>query len=157
MDNIIKKFRKIQDVISGIIGIALIGIMCIVLIQTFTRYVIFYSLPWSEELSRYLFVIMIMLGINIAVSKDMMIKIDMIDNVLSERGKRNFEIGRNIIALLVVTIFFYSSINLVGNGFIQRSSAMQIPMSTVYIFLSIGFLFTMVSIIFKIIEIIREK
>lgn len=157
MDNIIKKFEKIQNAISGIIGIALIGIMCIVLIQTLTRHVIFYSLPWSEELSRYLFVIMIMLGINIAVSKDMMVRIDMVDNLLSERAKRILKIGQNIIALLIATIFFYSSIDLVSNGFVQKSSAMQIPMSTVYVFVSIGFLLTMISIIFKIIEAVREK
>ncbi|HHV39380.1 MAG TPA: TRAP transporter small permease [Tepidimicrobium sp.] len=131
--------------------------MCVVFMQTLTRHVIFYSLPWSEELSRYLFVIMIMLGINIAVSKDMMVRIDMIDNVLSEKGKRAFEIGGNIIALLIATIFFYSSIDLVSNGLVQKSSAMQISMSTIYIFVSLGFFFTMLSIVFKIIEIVKEK
>jgi len=157
VDNIIEKFRKIQNIISSIIGVALIGIMCVVFMQTLTRHVIFYSLPWSEELSRYLFVIMIMLGINIAVSKDMMVRIDMIDNVLSEKGKRAFEIGGNIIALLIATIFFYSSIDLVSNGLVQKSSAMQISMSTIYIFVSLGFFFTMLSIVFKIIEIVKEK
>lgn len=156
MDYALKVFKKLQNIINGIIGLVLIGIMCIVLVQTFTRYVIFYSLPWSEELSRYLFVIMIMFGINIGISKNMMVRIDLIDNFLSVKVKKIFEIGREIIALITITVFFYSSIGMVKLGSFQKSPAMQIPMSVIYSFLFVGFLFAVLSVIVRIIEMIRN-
>jgi len=156
VDDVLKAFKKMQNVINVIIGVILFGIMCIVLLQIFTRYVIFYSLPWSEELSRYLFVVMIMLGINIGISKNMMVRIDLIDNFLSENAKRMLEIGRDIIALVIASILFYSSIDLIKIGSVQISPAMQIPMSTIYLFLFVGFLFAVLSVIVKIIETIRK-
>ena len=54
----------------GLITTALIVMMVVIVVQVFTRYVIFYSLPWSEELSRYLFVFIVVCGINVAVSRE---------------------------------------------------------------------------------------
>ena len=51
-----RAFSKVQNLLLGLIGIALTIMMSVIMLQTLTRYVIFYSLPWSEELSRYLFV-----------------------------------------------------------------------------------------------------
>lgn len=75
-------FEKVQRIVNGIIGLMLIAIMVIIFVQTFTRYVIFYSIPWSEEASRYLFVGMILLGINMGISQNLMVRIDLIDNFL---------------------------------------------------------------------------
>lgn len=44
-------FEKLQKLVNGITGLMLIAIMVIIFVQTFTRYVIFYSIPWSEEAS----------------------------------------------------------------------------------------------------------
>lgn len=78
-------FEKVQRIVNGIIGLMLIAIMVIIFVQTFTRYVIFYSIPWSEEASRYLFVGMILLGINMGISQNLMVRIDLIDNFLIEK------------------------------------------------------------------------
>lgn len=157
MENLLKVFKKIQNFINNIIAIVLILIMCVIFLQTFTRYVIFYSLPWSEELSRYLFVIMIALGINIGISKGMMVRIDLVDSFLSPKIKLVFEIGRDILSLLVSFFFLYSSIGLVKIGSFQKSPAMQIPMNIMYTFLFIGFLLTVLSLIIKIMETVKDR
>lgn len=81
-------FEKVQRIVNGIIGLMLIAIMVIIFVQTFTRYVIFYSIPWSEEASRYLFVGMILLGINMGISQNLMVRIDLIDNFLSAKNEK---------------------------------------------------------------------
>lgn len=82
-------FEKVQRIVNGIIGLMLIAIMVIIFVQTFTRYVIFYSIPWSEEASRYLFVGMILLGINMGISQNLMVRIDLIDNFLRQKHNKN--------------------------------------------------------------------
>lgn len=157
MNSCLKLFKKAQDIINGVIGVILIAIMCVVLIQTFTRYVIFYSIPWSEELSRYLFVILIMLGINIGISKNMMVRIDLIDNMLTEKGKLILEICREIISLVIASIFLYSSTEMVRIGAFQKSPALQMQMNIIYSFLFIGFVLAVVAVLIRIFEIVKKR
>lgn len=150
MKKIIGKFNKLQNAINTLTSFILILIMLIIFAQTFFRFVIFKSLPWSEELSRYLFVAMIALGINIAVTKDMMVSIDIIDNYLNDKIKKIVKIIRYIISLIVSCILFYSSIDMIKVGFFQKSPALQMPLGIMYIILCIGFVLSSLSLIAKI-------
>lgn len=157
MEKVKNIFSGIQKIVNGITGLLLIAIMIIIFVQTFTRYVIFYSIPWSEEASRYLFVAMILLGINIGISENMMVRIDIIDNFLSPKVKKIMEIGRQILALLISVVFFVSTFDMIRIGRYQMSPALRLPMSVMYGILCIGFLLACISIIIKIAEIIGEK
>lgn len=157
MNGILTVYKKIQNILNIITGITLMLIMGVILLQTFTRYVVFHSLPWSEELSRYLFVVMILFGINIGISQDMMVRIDLIDSFLGKKAKQAFEYGRLVLSLAVSCGFFYSTIDMIKIGSYQVSPAMQIPMSSMYVVLFVGFLFATLSIIVKAIELHRNK
>ncbi|MDR2478640.1 MAG: TRAP transporter small permease [Treponema sp.] len=145
-------FASVQNFLSSVIALILVAIMCVIFLQTFTRYVIFYSLPWSEELSRYLFVAMILLGINIGISNDMLVRIDLIDHIIPAKGKKILEITRNLVALAVSCIFFYSTFGMIRVGKYQKSPALQISMSWLYIILCAGFGLAVLSIVIKMVE-----
>jgi TRAP-type C4-dicarboxylate transport system permease small subunit len=157
MSVIAKAVKKIQMAVGALIGIILALMMCVILLQTFTRYVIFYSLPWSEELSRYLFVALVCLGINVGVANDLMIRIDNIDYSLSPRMKHVFEIGRLVVELFVSIMFFFSSFDMIRIGKFQKSAAMQIPMHFMYGVLAVGFGLAFIAVLFKLIETIWQK
>jgi TRAP-type transport system small permease protein len=142
-------FKKIQDTISNIIAVILAMIMCVIILQTFTRYVIFYSLPWSEELSRYLFVVMVLLGINLAITKETMVRIDIIDGIVPKAAQYILEIVRNIIALIISLFFFSGTIGMVRVGSFQKSPALQISMNIIYSVLTIGFFLSAIALILK--------
>lgn len=152
MEKIIHYYKKLQNMVNVIIGIALIATMFVILAQTFTRYVIFYSLPWSEELSRYLFVLLILFGINIGISQNMMVRIDLIDNFVKGKAKLVLDIVRDLICLAVSGFFLYSTLGMIKIGQFQRSPAMQIPMNYLYIILFIGFLLAFISVLLGICE-----
>lgn len=152
MNCLLRYFKLFQKAVNFFISGLLILMMVVILVQIFTRYVIFYSLPWSEEMSRYLFVAMVLFGINIAISQDMMVRINLIDNFLSLRLKKVFDYATDLIALAVSSFFCYSTIKMVRIGRFQRSPAMHIPMSVMYGILFIGFLLAMIAIIMQIIE-----
>lgn len=146
----------IQKIVNGIIGLFLAVMMCVILLQTFTRYVIFYSLPWSEELSRYLFIGMICLGVNIGVSKDLMIRIDAIDTKLNEAQKKLFSVGYLILELITSIFLFISTFDMIRIGRLQRSAAMRIPMHYMYMVFAIGYVLAILAILLKLVQTVRE-
>lgn len=149
---VIELFKKIQNGINQLIGAVLVMMMAVILLQTFTRYVIFYSLPWSEELSRYLFLLMIMFGINIGISQGLMVRIDMIDNFLGKRMLRVLSFARDLTCLISSCFFLYSTLDMIAIGRYQVSPAMRIPMSYMYIMMFIRFLLSTLSMLLGIIE-----
>ncbi|MDR2390840.1 MAG: TRAP transporter small permease subunit [Planctomycetota bacterium] len=141
---------RLQGLINWIIGLALMLLLTVILLQTFFRYVVFYSLPWSEELSRYLFVVMILLGVNIGITRDNFVRIDLIDNFLPGFLKPAMEISRELIALAVSCFFVYSTIPLMRIGRFQRSPAMQITMDVMYGILCLGFSLAVLSLVLRL-------
>lgn len=142
--------KTAQAVVRNIIGVALSIIMVVILVQTFTRYVIFHSLPWSEELSRYLFVFLVLVGANVGVTDNMMVSIDIIDNFMSKGLKKVFTYLRLIVGVIVNIFFFYSTFDMITIGKFQVSPAMQIPMSYMYMILAAGFFLEIIAVLAKI-------
>ena len=64
MNRAISVFKFSQKILGIIISLMLIVVICM---QTFCRTVIFRSIPWSEELSRYFFVWITVLGSSLAI------------------------------------------------------------------------------------------
>ena len=147
-----KVFEKAQNVLLVLTGIALALMMCVIMLQTLTRYVIFYSLPWSEELSRYLFVFVIMIGLTLAIKQDMLISIDLIDRILPEKIDKYVDAIRKIIALVVSVIIMICCTRLYTIGMLQKSPAMGIPMIVMYGTIFISYIFAAITLVFKIID-----
>ncbi|WP_176431427.1 TRAP transporter small permease [Anaerovirgula multivorans] len=153
---LINFYEKVQNGIHTLITILLGLMMVVILLQTITRYVFFYSLPWSEELSRYLFVWMIMLGVNLGIRDDMQVRIDIIDRVFTGWGKTVITVFQHLVSLVVSGVFFYSSFNFLSIGARQLSPAMQIPMIYIYICIPVGLGFAMLEIMRKVVFAIKS-
>ncbi|RGY97838.1 TRAP transporter small permease [Clostridium sp. AM58-1XD] len=149
-------FGKVQNLLLVLIGIALAVMMSVIMLQTLTRYVIFYSLPWSEELSRYLFVFVIMIGLTVAIKDDMLISIDLIDRFLPKKADKVLDAFRKLLALAVSIIIVICCSRMFTIGRIQKSPAMGIPMITMYGTIFVSYILATVSLVFKIIDDFRE-
>ena len=120
MEKFAAAFKKVQKINKAIIGAVLLLMIGVVFLQTFCRFVIFKSLTWSEELSRYLFVALIVLGINLAATDHLFVRIELIDGYL--KGKAQY----------VMDVI---------------SPAMGIPMSLLYGIMFIGFIMNFLALI----------
>ena len=130
--------------------------MIVIFVQTCSRYVLFYSLPWSEELSRYLYVALTLLGVNLAITSKQLVRIDIIDNIL--KGKKSgwyLNIIRQLLAVFITVIFFYSSFGMIDVSQYQHSPAMGLSMQVMYSILGIGFFLSAVASIFELIDAIN--
>lgn len=157
MEQLRSIFDKIQCVARTIIGICMILMMCVIFAQTMTRYVIFYSLPWSEELSRYLYVALTLLGVNLAVTSKQLVRIDIIDMKLSPKNLRRLNIVRQCLAVAITLIFFYSSFGMIDVSQYQHSPAMGLSMQVMYVILGIGFALSAIACIFELYDALRAK
>ena len=83
---------RIMRVISIAISVMLVVIVLVICAQTFFRYVVFKSLSWSEEVSRFLFAILVSGGICIGIQRDSLIRVDIIDKKFSPKAMGIFRI-----------------------------------------------------------------
>ena len=141
MEKFAAVFKKVQKINKAIIGAVLLLMIGVVFLQTFCRFVIFKSLTWSEELSRYLFVALIVLGINLFV------RIELIDGYLKGKAQYVMDVIRKGIAIYVSLILMYSGYGLIEIGGYQISPAMGIPMSLLYGIMFIGFIMNFLALI----------
>lgn len=146
MEKFIACFRKVQKVNRVIVALALLVMIAVVFLQTFCRFVIFQSLTWSEELSRYLFVVLIVLGINLATTDKLFVRIEIIDGYLGKSAKFVLDIIRKFVAMYVSAVFIYSGFRLVQIGSYQISPAMSIPMSLLYATIFLGFVLNLIAV-----------
>lgn len=108
----------------------LIGMVLIMGIQVFSRYVLSVSLSWSEEITRYLFIWSAFLSVSLCTKKCISIKIDQFIKLFPKRGKALFKVLNLTVEIiffvyLIPFAFFYLK-STVESG--QVSPACGIPM-----------------------------
>lgn len=127
-----------------------------ILLQVFLRYVVKASLPWSEELARYLMVWIGLMGASIAVHEGRHVGV----SLLVDRTRGALRKAVTGIAMCGVLWFLWlmlsEGIRLVLNIWQQRSPAMNIPMAIPYAAIPLGAIFMMVQVVLGLSRILRD-
>lgn len=152
-----KFWRALQAKLESLSGLMLLLTILIIFIQVITRYVFFYSLPWSEELTRYLFIWFVYLSLSISIRENMSIRIDFLDQFLKGKTKKLVGILVDILSLVILVVFIYSSYKLFQMGFRSRTPAMGIPFYVIYSIMPVGYLLAAVEMLIKIGLRFKEK
>lgn len=151
MFNTIKKFiknsqtenSKVDDkdfvnlLFKPIISVLFLLMIIITFIQVIFRYVLNSALPWAGEITIFFFIWVIFLGASITLHKGLHIGVDIITNQLREKSKKIIYIFTNILIIIFCILVFFGSIPLVIDNFTQRSPALEIRLT--YVYLSIPF------------------
>ena len=144
---------------SSILIITLLLMSVFIGLQVFMRYVMQASLSWSEEISRYLFIFLINIGISYGVKENRHVSISLFVNTFSEKVKKYiliFSDGMFLVFALVVAshgIQVSSMINMFG----QKSPAVGIPMWIIYLATPLGFTLVSIRLVQRIILRIKGK
>ena len=119
--------------------IAIVGVMTVVVfLQVLYRYIFAQPLQWSEELARYLFVWLSILGATLAVQKKGHFGLDFFYKMVSNRFQRIMRIPLYLLMGIVVFVILSQGIILVQKTALQDSPAMGISMSWAYASLPVG-------------------
>jgi len=110
----------------------------VTLAQVVFRYVIAAPLPWSEELARYCFVWIVFLGGAIGLSRGIHLGVDLFVNKLPEPVRRGLDaLTSALIAGFAATVI-YASYPVINMNMLQRSPALGVQMSWIYIAIPIS-------------------
>lgn len=106
----------------------MVGIVVAVILQVFVRYVLKASLPWTEELARYIMIWGAFVGAWLGVREKAHFSIEAVAGRLGASGRWIVTVA-SVVALLVVAYGGLTTIpRLMGTG----SPALQWPMGLVY-------------------------
>ena len=127
-----------------------------VFLQIVTRYVFFYSLPWSEELSRYLFAWLIFIGASLGVGEESQIRIDIIDTLVKGGFRKIVNLLQYVLSFGTVTVLIFSTAKILQIGMRQRSPAMHIPMTYIYLCIPVGLALVNLELFVKMLNIAKK-
>lgn len=162
MRHVYKAVEAMNAVLTHLLG-AMMGVMVLVVaLQIVVRFLlprlgIVASVPWSEELARYLMIWCIFLGAAVATRRGTLIAMDTVADALPEA------LGRAVrtLALLITVLFFGMLIWLglrwmhFGEG--ETSTVMSLPMSWVYAAMPVGSAVAIVNIVTLMVERWHER
>lgn len=122
---------RLDDKISVVLIVIL---SCITFIQVLFRFVFNLPLDWSEEVSRFSYIILVYLSASIAVRDNSMIKIELLELLIGEKIKAVRDRCVELICAGFSFFISYQTIYMIKNAFVvdQLSPALEIPMSFMY-------------------------
>ena len=129
--------KKLIDAYFRLLNWLLVGTIAILLVpvtmQIISRYTaLIPSYIWTEELSRFLFIWMIMLGAMIAVREGTHLDVDLWPD-LSPRTEAVTQIVASLFVLVFACVFVYWGVKFVQFGWDQQSELAELPMTFIFI------------------------
>lgn len=151
-----KIWKAIQNATFVLAAACMAVVIVLIFINVLCRYIFLYSIPWCEELTRYMFIAVIFLTLNIMVQQKAALRIDILDNVLGETGK--FILGRisSILILFALGVLTASGIQLTLAGKLTMSPSLHLPMYVVYVLMPIGYGLTFIEVVRQEVAAIKE-
>ena len=114
------------------VGGLVITVAAVVLLQVLMRYLFAYPNPWSEEVSRFCFIWMSLLGASLAVEYRAHFGFDQVTKKLPPRASRVVETFAGMVVLLFSLLLIAAGIALMDLTMGERSPALNLPVALVY-------------------------
>lgn len=118
--------------LEWVAGLLIALMTALVALQVVFRYVVNYTLPWSEELARYVFLWASLLGACVALGRGAHLGVDSLVSRLPAAARRSLE---QVVALLVglfAVVFGYQGLALLPPALSQRSPTLGLSMVLVF-------------------------
>ncbi|MCY4647772.1 MAG: TRAP transporter small permease [Gammaproteobacteria bacterium] len=113
-------------------GGLVITVAAVVLLQVLMRYLFAYPNPWSEEVSRFCFIWVSLLGASLAVEHRAHFGFDQVTKALAPSAKRVVETFARAAVLLFSLLLIGTGIALMDLTMGERSPALNLPVALVY-------------------------
>jgi len=139
--SLLKAYSKFLDMLTKVLRVIMViflTAMCLIMtFQVIMRYVFNNSQPWCEELSLYLMIGCIFLGLGIASRKYAHLQVDFLLRLYSPRVRCLMEVFCNVTAIVVMVFLFKYSVSLIGHA-TARSITMPLKMKQIYLIFPIS-------------------
>jgi TRAP-type C4-dicarboxylate transport system permease small subunit len=134
--------KRIADILEGalkfLVIIMLSALTIIVVVGIAARYVFLVSIPWTEEISRYLMIWTSFLGLGVAYRKRELIAVKLLTDLLPKKMFRIALFVSDILCSIFLVVVVYYGVKLCVQNSDQVSAAARIPTSIVYAAIPVG-------------------
>ena len=129
---------RLYDGLGLLGGVVLAAMALAVFVQVLLRYVFTYALDGLDEVPRYLFVWLVMIGAAAAMHRGEHTALDYFQKRLAPRGRALAVIVTNGVGMLLFLSLIKTSFVLVPNSNLQSSAGLGLPLGYVYAAVPVG-------------------
>jgi TRAP-type C4-dicarboxylate transport system permease small subunit len=157
----VEKIFSVMDKITGFCLFMISSLMIAAgITQVCCRYVLRVSVPWTEEMMRYLYVWLVMIGIGLALRRNAYISIEFL-YVALKRKMRRVAVGIFCLIVLSQLVFFalltYWGFVYSNTGMTSFSPIMRLQMGKLYLALPLGGIIGIIYTLNTIVETVRKE
>lgn len=127
----------VQKVLKVLEILLLSAIVLIMVYQCIMRYIFQQAQPWCEELSLYLSIYSVFLGIPIAVRRDSHLQVDFLLSFMSDKTRSFISGISSLAAIVFMGVFFWYSLSLIQHA-TGASTTLPLRMQDIYYSFPIG-------------------
>ncbi|MEA5083477.1 MAG: TRAP transporter small permease [Lachnospiraceae bacterium] len=131
-------------ILLGIFMLAMVVVMCY---QVILRYAFNNSNVWSEELTRFLFVWVSLLGSFVAIRRNSHLKVEFLVELMKGKFKKYFTILTDIAVILFIIYLIPLSYELTLSTMKNISGGLKVPMAVGYAAIPVGSLLMLLGMI----------
>jgi len=135
--------NKLNLLLRGAVGLMLFTMVAVVFLQILVRFVLpkfglVVSVPWTEELARYLMIWCIFLGAAAATRAGDLIAMDTLTTVLAPKNAWRLKCFAYLVTMAFFAFLVVVGVRWMEFGLLEYSTVMDIPMVIVYLAMPVG-------------------
>ena len=151
-----KLWNIIQRISYAVAAFCMFAVILLIFINVLCRYVFSFSISWREEMTRYMFIGTLFFTLNIMVSQNAALRVDILDNFIhNQRSKHILNLITYVLTVVALLVFTLSGVMLVQAGLTSVSPSMHIPMWIIYAMMPLGYFLALIEVLRKIAAEIR--
>lgn len=127
----VKWLRRLLDAAAALL---LAGVVLVAGARVVARYLLGESMPWSEELTRLLFVWLVLIG----ATRTAHLRIDFVPNMLAPRARRALEVAIAALSVGLLGLLIWKGFGLIRLTIYDRYTALDLSLQYLYWSLIVG-------------------
>ena len=149
---LMNRFTEVADNVCKFLIVLFLMVMTVLLfVQVVARYGFSYGITWSEELSRYLMIWMIYLGVAVVFREKGHISVTAIEETFPGL-RRPLAIIQKIICVVFMALMGWFALGTLEYAALQTSPNMMLPMDYIYLCFPICAVLSIVYLVLGIVE-----
>lgn len=147
----------LEKIMEYLVALIMFSLIMVVFTQVLLRYVLRTSLPWTEEMARYLFVWLVFIATSVCVKKQAHLGIDFLIIRLPQEVQRHFYTLSLVLSLAFSIVVVYKGYDLLSRSGDQISPMLHVPMSFVYIIIPVSYMVICLVLLWQVYNSVRIK
>lgn len=145
MMKIIHDIDKVINKILRFIVIIMLSVMSVVVFAQVLFRIVHLSIPWSEELSKYLLIWSTFLGAAICIRKGSLVGLEFLKNSMSEEKQKILQTILNLIVCAMLLFLINVGFWAVRRVWFQITPVLKLSMGLMYAVIPIGSVFMLIN------------